>query len=292
MFNFVVNNLRAQVTEEKLDRVLDKLKCVSKLILTLGFFLQKIEDSKFRYFYPHESNSLWEQSKLVSNKDEMAKLKKILKKTDLIESCTKEWFSTRRRVFKLTNLTLFAAQLTIIPMVCKDAALPESLLKNYTVKCLTHEQNTKKPYEKNLCLFRALALHLHGNGRLEEETSKLFSLFLINSTDPDPSKLQGVCIDYIPSVEDIVSINIFIYDIDPIDGAMVGKLGRRSNKKYEKIVQLIRYNSHIRYVDNIHALFEVFRCPPCNKYFQKTGNLERHSVKCSERVKHMYPKSM
>ena len=170
-------------------------------------------------------------------------------------------------------------------MCCKDAVLPESLLKNHTVNCLTYEQNTKKPYKDNLCPFRALALHLHGNERLEEETSKLFNLFLINSTNPDPSKFQGVCMNDIPSVEDIVGINIFIYDIDLIDGAMVGELARRSIKKYEKNFQSIRYNVHICYVDNINALFKAFRCPTCDTYFQKTGNLECHLVGCSERVK-------
>ena len=54
----------------------------------------------------------------------------------------------------------------------KDAVLPESLLKNHTVIFLTYEQNTKKPYKDNLCLFRALALHLHGKERLEEEIKK------------------------------------------------------------------------------------------------------------------------
>ena len=90
VFNFVVNNLTAQVIEEKLDRVLDHLKCAAKLNLTLGFILKNIEDGKFRYFYAHENNTLLEQSKLVSNKDDKAKLKKILKKTDVIESCTKK----------------------------------------------------------------------------------------------------------------------------------------------------------------------------------------------------------
>ena len=113
-------------------------------------------------------------------------------------------------------------------MGCKDAILPEFLLKNHTVNCLTYEQNTKKPYKDNLCLFRALPLHLHRNDRVKEETSKLFDLFLINSTNPDPSKFHGVCMDDIPSVEDIVGINIFINDIDFIDGAAVGELSRRS----------------------------------------------------------------
>ena len=174
----------------------------------------------------------------------------------------------------------------------KDAVLPESLLKNHIVNCLTFEKNTRKPYNDNLCLFKALALHLHGNDRLEEETSKLFNLFLVNSTNPDPSKFQGVCRDDIPSVEDIVGINIFIYDIDLIDGTMVGELARRSIKKYEKNIQLTQYNSHICYVDNFHALSKAFRCPTCDSYFQKTGNLERHLVRCSERVKHIYPKNV
>ena len=240
VINFAVNNLTAQVIEEKLDRVPDKLKCVAKLDLALGFILKNIEGGKFRYFYAHENNTLLEQSKLVSNKDNMAKLEEILKKTDVIESCTKERSNTKWRFYKLTNWTIFAALLRDIPMGCKDAVLPISLLRTRSINCLTYEQNSKKPYKENLCLFRALALHLHGNERLEEETSKLFNLFLVNSTNPDPSKFQGVCMDDIPSVEDIVAINIFIYDIDFIDGAMVGELARRSIKKYEKTVQLVR----------------------------------------------------
>ena len=97
--------------------------------------------------------------------------------------------------------------------------------------------------------------------------------------------------DDIPSVEIIVGINIFLYDIDLIDGAMVRELSRRSIKKYKRNVQLIRYNSPICYVDKIHALCRAFRSPTCDTYFQKPGNLQRHMVRCCERVKHVYPKN-
>ena len=116
--------------------------------------------------------------------------------------------------------------------------------------------------------------------------------FLLTVLTLTIQKFQVVCMDDIPSVEDKVRINIFIFDIDFIDGAMVGELSRRSIKKYEKNVQLIRYNSHICYVDNIHALFNAFRCPTCDTYFQKSGNLERHLIRCSERVKQIYPKNV
>ena len=72
---------------------------------------------------------------------------------------------------------------------------------------------------------------------------------------------------------------------------MVGELARRSIKKYEKNIQLLQYYSHICYANNIHALFKAFRCPTCDTYFQKTGDLERHLVRCSERVKRIYPKN-
>ena len=51
-------NLTAQVIREKMDRVLEKLKCVAKLNLPLGFTLKNIEDGKFRFFYAYESNTL------------------------------------------------------------------------------------------------------------------------------------------------------------------------------------------------------------------------------------------
>ena len=98
--------------------------------------------------------------------------------------------------------------------------------------------------------------------------------------------------DDIPSVEYTMGTSNFKYGIDFIDGAMFGELARQSIKKYEKNVQLIRYNSHICYVDKIHPLFKAFRCPTWDTYFQKTGILERHLVRFSERVKHIYPKNV
>ena len=97
MFNFLSNNFIAQVIKGNLDRIQDKLKCVAKVNLALGFFLKNIEDGKFRYFYAHENNTMLEQSKFVINKDDIAKLKEILKKTDVIEACTKERPNTKWR---------------------------------------------------------------------------------------------------------------------------------------------------------------------------------------------------
>ena len=116
-------------------------------------------------------------------------------------------------------------------MGCKETVFPEPLLGNRNVNCLTYEKNSLKPYNNNLCLFRPLALHLHGNKKLEEETSKDFNLFLQKREERDVSKFQGVHLNDIPKVEDLVQLNIFLYDLDFVDGELIGELARRSIQK-------------------------------------------------------------
>ena len=77
-----------------------------------------------------------------------------------------------------------------------------------------------------------------------------------------------------------------------MDGELIGELCRRSIQKYAKSVKLLRYNNPFCYVNNINALFKVFRCTTCDTFFSKTGNLERHLITCSNRVKHIYPKNV
>ena len=88
-----------------------------------------------------------------------------------------------------------------------------------------------------------------------------------------------------------MKLNIFLYDFDFVDGELIGELCRRSILKYENSVKLLRYSNHICYVNNINALLKAFRCTTCDTFFSKTGNLERHLVTCSDRVKHIYPKN-
>ena len=108
----------------------------------------------------------------------LGKIESFYQETDVIETFSQERMNTKWRFYKLTNLTVFAALFKDVPIGSKDAVLPEPLLKNHTINCLTFEENTRQPYNDNLCLFRALALQLHGNQRLEEETSEFFNLFI------------------------------------------------------------------------------------------------------------------
>ena len=92
----------------------------------------------------------------------------------------------------------------------------------------------------------------------------------------------------IPKVEEMLQLNIFLHDIDFVYGEPIGELARRSIQKFEKSVKLLRYNN----VSDMNSFFKSFRCSSSDTILSKTGNLERHLITCSERVKHIYPKNV
>ena len=74
----------------------------------------------------------------------------------------------------------------------------------------------------------------------------------------------------VPFVEDLLFLNILLYDIDIAHGNIIGELVRRSVQKDENTVRLLRYNNLICYVNNINAVFQNFRCPNCDTFFNIT----------------------
>ena len=209
IFNYAVETLNETIVNEKLDHFFNNLNCAAKVNLAFGFISKNIKDGGFRYFYAYENNTLLDRSKLVCTHDDLAKLKDFLNKADIIESCSRERMNTKWRFYKLTNLTVFAALFKDVHMGCKKAVSPEPLLRIGKINCLTYEENARQPYNDNLRLFRSLALHFHGTQRLEEETSKLFNLFIIKMDGLRANQFQGVHMNDIPFVEDLLTLSTF-----------------------------------------------------------------------------------
>ena len=109
--------------DKKIDHFFNSLKCAAKVNLVFGFVLRNIEDERFRYFYAHENITLLDRSKLVCTRDDLAKLKQFLNKTEVTESCSRERLSRKWSFYKLTNLTVFAALLKDVPMGVQGRSL-------------------------------------------------------------------------------------------------------------------------------------------------------------------------
>ena len=145
-------------------------------------------------------------------------------------------------------------------MARKDAVLPNLLLKNHRDVCLTYGKNTTQPYNDNLCPFCAVALHLQGRERLEEEPSELFILFINRMAGLSPPQIQGVQLNDIPVVEGLLLLSILLYEIDIVDGKSISELARRNVQKCKNTVRPLGYNNHTCYMSIIKVVFQPFRC--------------------------------
>ena len=223
--------------DEKLDLAFKGLKCAAKVNLAFGFVLKNVEDGSCRFLYAQKNNTVTEWSILVCTPDDITNLKQKLQKMFIVDLCTGERAHTKWKFYKLTSPTVFAALLKDVPLGYKDSVLPEPLLKNQLLNCLIFEKSTRKPYNDNFCLFRAFALYLFGNQRSEEETSKIFKLFLDNCGEADPSKFQTVHLTDIPKVEEMLQLKSFLYDLDFVVGELIGELAQRSIRQIEKSIK-------------------------------------------------------
>ena len=186
VFTSSVNNL---FLNEKLDHVFNQRKSAAKVNLAFQFVLENLEDGRCSYLYAYESNAVMDRSKLVCTLVEKTNLKQKLKIMVSSDHCTREKPNTKRKIFNFSIFAIFRSLLKDIHMGFKDNLLPEPLLENNNVNCLTFARDIEQPYSDNNRLFWALALHLHGNANLGDESSKNFNLFLFKYEERDSSKL-------------------------------------------------------------------------------------------------------
>ena len=289
VFNFNLSKLDPNEINEKLKEVFEKLNCAAKVNLALGFILRNVDTDEYRYFYAHENNTFFEKSHLLCSKGDLVSLQDRVEKMDLVKTCAQERENTKWRFALTTNVTIFCALLKNIPMGCIDAILPEQLLRRPDVNSPV-SNGYGETYKDCLCLFRAIAVHLYGSSELETNALNLFSAFR-HESGHDAINFRGVSIDHLVFVENAIKHNIFIYDIDIEEGEFVGELARRSVEMYEKNINLLRYNNHICYVDDINTFFKQFRCPSCDTFIKYVSNFNRHVKSCKDRVHHIYPRS-
>ena len=81
-----------------------------------------------------------------------------------------------------------------------------------------------------------------------------------------PNQFQSIHKNIIPIVEDPLVLNIWLYDIDIVNGNIFGEVSRRSVQNSESTVQLLRFNNHICYLKISKALFLSFLCPTCDTF--------------------------
>ena len=127
----------------------------------------------------------------------------------------------------LTDSTMFVVLVKTLSMQNSDVVLPDSLLKNRTVNCLTFEENTRQPYTNKLCFVRDVAFQLPGNHKLKEETSQLFTLLISTVEGCKPNQFKSVQMNVLPNAKNFQRLNIRLHKVDLSYRKVIGGVDRR-----------------------------------------------------------------
>ena len=92
--NFALDTLDPKSQLEKLDVVLDSVKCAAKLNVAFGFVLKNVEDGSCRNYQAYENITLLERSKLVATTVDLTKIKNVPSNNDVIGSYRRERANT------------------------------------------------------------------------------------------------------------------------------------------------------------------------------------------------------
>ena len=124
-------------------------------------------------------------------------------------------------------------------MGCRNALLPDHLLKKQFNNCLTRNQNT---YDI-LTFFKSLAIQPHRDEMSDERTCNVFKLYVKEKGKTESATFQCVCLNDIQAAEETLGKSISLYDVDTVDGYFVGELVRWGMHKYSRTVRLLRYTA-------------------------------------------------
>ena len=75
-------------------------------------------------------------------------------------------------------------------------------------------------------------------------------------------------------VEELLTLNVLLYDVGIVDGTIIGELARRSMQRYEKTVRQLRFDNHFCYMSKIDAVLRPFCSSECDTFFNRSFNLE------------------
>ena len=90
VFIYAIEHSNTTLVDRKIYHLFNNRTCSGKVNLAVGIILKRNT-----HFYAHENNTLFDRSKLACIRDDMAKQKDNLYRTDKIESCSRNRMNSK-----------------------------------------------------------------------------------------------------------------------------------------------------------------------------------------------------
>ena len=267
-YNYRLSSLQPRDIIQHLDEIFADQSNVFKLNVSFGFILRNNETGDLQFYYASRNNEqVFEEPFQIATAADLQQVRESLQNLDVLEWIRQRRPNSKWVVEQVTNVTFFITKLRGHP-IGRGTDLPPYLSKNNGLLPLDCNHNDGKPYNDNLCFFRALALH---NGchpkNLERDAKHYYEQY--RETRPDKKKFCGVKLKELPELEHLYEVNIFVYSLGPTkpDGEegeddtekddqdfipeIAAQLIHRSLCHYPSTLYLNLYQNHFSYIKDM-----------------------------------------
>ena len=255
-----------------------------KISISFSYILLNKETGELAFYSASRNNQrLFDDTNLITCDNDFRRVKNCIQNVDLESRVI--YPNTKFVYVKTTNVVFFLTKMVGSP-IGAPVELPIYLKKNKGLISLVKSQNNqKKTYSDNLCLFRCLALF---NGfkvdGLERETKRLFNMFcekmLINPVD-----FCGVYLEDLESISKVFDIGINVYD-QKSENRETELIFR--TVKQDNILYLNLFGNHFSYISDFSKYSNSYKCVKCEKIFHNNSIYHRHTRTCDGSTRKIY----
>ena len=278
VYNLRVKANNAQKTLQSLnvESIFKEQTAKFKVQASLGYILYNNSNKSMRY-----------EPMLIENQEDYNSFIDQLSEKDFVKNATKNRPNTSFSFHLLTNITIYVYPIPEHPIGC-PIILPDYIKKNKAIISADVNSNGR-PYQNNLCFFRALALFRKQTATLEKSVKLYFDEYL-KALKLDKKQFKGITLPQLPQVERLFKISISVFTLEELDsGEICAKLLSKPSTKYSDRLNLQLYENHFSWIKNLGLYTKPYKCNYCSKLLKSYKSLNAHSISCSSVTKYVYP---
>ncbi|XP_060570376.1 uncharacterized protein LOC132728723 [Ruditapes philippinarum] len=284
-YNFPVPSLlNVNQLIEQIEFIFEHSAHSFKVNLSFGLILQNVETGIYRYFVPYYTDGLFLFPQLISNRNDIEKLRKRLSELDISNYFQKQRPNSKWKPVFVTNV-LYHVHKTSFPLGMSQP-LPDYIVKSKSIISFVKNPNTKQLYDDNFCFFRCLAYHRTKRIHCETFANHLYSL-LLKYVAENQFKSSDVTLCKMPDLELCFETNINVFELTK--DKTVTSLYKSRGYFRSKTMTLNLFEDHLSYVSKFKSYASKFQCRLCEKLFDRQDNLFRHEKTCENATKLRFP---
>ena len=267
-----------------LKRIYENHSSGFKLAIGFGFILYHHIQKKYKYYYVSENNMLFDRAYTIDSKKDLDSFMKRIVAVDLPTNCYLSKPSSGWVLSSITNVRLKITDL--VKTLLGSGDLPSYIKNLKSIKGLAHSEKTGEKYTDNLCFFRCLAVH-HGLplSGLERYTKTLYEKFVEYR---GKNFEQGISIIDLPFIELCFNCPVNVYSLKESGAVEVEYISPLDLSSTEKIMYLNLYEKHFSYISDIGKYGKKYKCPECDRIFDRNNNFNRHVKICKPGIREVY----